>query len=228
VAAAKEGAWQEATRIDGAYQRGEIDAAGWHACWLAIVEPAYLAGDNPRAQSGQSGDAAGWERARRLLTDALPGDRTLLDVGCASGHLMETLVGWAAQDGTTVEPYGVDISAGLADLARRRCPQWADRVATANAATWRPPRRFDVVRTGLEYVPPGAAAGFVRHLFDHVVAPGGRLIIGVYNEERDRATLEDQVRGYGYPITGRTSRAHRHPALAYKAIWIDAAPPPGR
>jgi hypothetical protein len=106
LAAAAERAWPQAAQIDDAYERGLIDTAGWHAAWLAIVEPAYLARNNPRAQSGQSGDPAGWERARRLLADALPGDCTLLDVGCASGHLMETLVDWAAQDGIAVEPYG--------------------------------------------------------------------------------------------------------------------------
>ncbi|HVQ90047.1 MAG TPA: hypothetical protein VMU51_03335, partial [Mycobacteriales bacterium] len=68
IAAVKEGAWREVIRIDGALERGEIDVAGWHAEWLAIVEPAYLAGDNPRAQSGMSGDAARWMRGRRLLT----------------------------------------------------------------------------------------------------------------------------------------------------------------
>jgi len=221
IAAVKEGAWREVIRIDGALERGEIDVAGWHAEWLAIVEPAYLAGDNPRAQSGMSGDAARWMRGRRLLTDALPGDCTLLDIGCASGHLLETLVEWAAADGVTVEPYGVDISAGLADLARRRCPQWADRIVTANAATWRPPRRFDVVRTGLEYVPASQAGAYLHHLVDHTVAPGGRLIIGVYNEERDRTSIEDRVRALGYPVAGRTSRPHRHPAIAYKACWLD-------
>ncbi|MEN3356116.1 MAG: hypothetical protein V7637_98 [Mycobacteriales bacterium] len=231
VAAAKEGAWREAAEIDGAFERGEIDAAGWHAAWLALVEPAYLGGDNPCAQSGMSGDAAGWELARGLLLDAIPGDCTLLDVGCASGHLMESLVAWAAADGSTIEPYGVDISAGLADLARRRCPRWADRIFNANAATWRPPRRFDVVRTGLEYVPASHAGPYLRHLFDEVVAPGGRLIIGVYNEERDLSTTEDRVRALGYAVTGRTARPHRHPAIAYKALWLDTPPvtaPPAR
>jgi hypothetical protein len=29
-----------------------------------------------------------------------------------------------------VEPYGVDISPALAELARRRLPRWADRIWT--------------------------------------------------------------------------------------------------
>lgn len=217
---AKERAWRELAEIDAAYDRGELDEVGWHAAVLAIVEPAYLSADSPRAQSGRSGDAASWRHARGLLLDALPGDCTLLDIGCANGHLMETLVAWAAEEAMKVEPYGVEISAPLAELARTRCPQWADRIWTANAMGWQPPRRFDVVRTGLEYVPPDRRAAYLSHLIRHVVAPGGRLVIGVYNEGRD-GDVASEVRSYGHHIAGRTSRPHRHPRLAYKAFWIE-------
>ena len=218
--AAKERAWRELAEIDAAYDSGALDDTGWHAAVRAIVEPAYLAAANRRGQSGHSGDPASWEQARRLLIDALPGDCTVLDIGCANGHLMESLVGWAAAEGIAVEPYGVEISAALADLARRRCPQWADRMWTANAMGWRPPRRFDVVRTGLDYVPPRRRAEYVSHLLGHVVAR--RLVIGVYNEERDSEAAESEVRSYGWDVAGRTSRPHRHPAPTYKAFWIDA------
>lgn len=222
VRAAKEAAWRELDEIDAALERGEIDEPGWYAAVLAIVEPAYLSAGNPRAQSGNGGDEIRWRLARGLLVDALPGRCSLLDVGCANGHLMESLVEWAAAAGIAVEPYGVEISAPLAELARRRCPQWSDRIWTANVLDWRPPRRFDVVRTGLDYVPPGRGADLVAHLIEYVVAPDGRLVIGVFNEEGHDDHLERQVQAWGYRIAGRTSRPHRHPAIAYKAFWIDA------
>ncbi|MCI0689333.1 MAG: class I SAM-dependent methyltransferase, partial [Sporichthyaceae bacterium] len=222
LAAAKERAWRQAAEIDDAYRSGAIDAAGWHAAWQAIIEPAYLAGGNPRAESGHSGDPVRWEFARRPVLDAIDADCDFLDVGCANGHLMESVHAWAAQDGLTVEPYGVDISAALADLARRRLPHWADRVWTANALHWNPPRRFDVVRTGIDYVPFDLRADYLAHLLSDLVASGGRLIVGVYNEERELDTVERQLRGFGYRISGRTERAHRHPGIAYKACWIDA------
>jgi hypothetical protein len=37
------------------------------------------------------------------------------------------------------EPYGVDISPALAELARRRLPQWHGRIWIGNADEWRPP-----------------------------------------------------------------------------------------
>nr|MBA2529463.1 hypothetical protein [Euzebyales bacterium] len=101
VAAAKERSWREMALIDAALARGDIDDAGWHRAVLAIVEPAYLGATSPQAQSGYSGDAVRWRRARRLLVDLLPGDGTFLDIGCANGHLMESMVSWAAENGIT-------------------------------------------------------------------------------------------------------------------------------
>ena len=112
------------------------------------------------------------------------------------------------------------VSPALADLARRRYPQWAERIWTANALHWRPDRGFDVVRTGLENVPPHRRRDYVAHLLEHVVAPGGRLVIGVFTEERDGDATERQLSDWGYAVAGRTARLHRHPALAYKAVWL--------
>ncbi|HEX7743764.1 MAG TPA: class I SAM-dependent methyltransferase [Micromonosporaceae bacterium] len=41
---------------------------------------------------------------------------------------MESVALWAAERGRTIEPYGIDLSPGLVDRARRRLPQWADRI----------------------------------------------------------------------------------------------------
>ena len=221
LAASKERAWRELGVIDDALLRGQIDEDGWHERVLAIVEPAYLAAVTPQGQSGHSGDDARWEHARRLLLDAVPDGSDVLDVGCANGHLMESLVRWAAADGKVVEPYGVEISARLAELARERLPHWADRIWTGNAMTWAPPRRFAVVRTGLDYVPPRRRRDFVGRLVDEVVAPGGRLLVGTFNEEKDRETVADSLRSWGYVVAGSTSRAHRDPRLRYKAVWVD-------
>jgi 2-polyprenyl-3-methyl-5-hydroxy-6-metoxy-1,4-benzoquinol methylase len=222
LAGHKERAWRELGVIDQALLSGDIDEQAWHERILAIVEPAYLAAPTPQGQSGHSGDAVRWEQARRLLLDAIPDGADVLDIGCANGHLMESLASWAAAGGGVVEPYGVEISARLADLARVRLPHWADRIWTGNAMTWTPPRRFAAVRTGLDYVPPRRRAEFVDRLLTEVVAPGGRLVVGVYNEEKDREDVAGMLRAWGHRVAGATSRAHRDPRLRYKAVWLDA------
>lgn len=222
VESAKERAWRDVGAIDAAHEDGQLDDAGWHAAMQALVVPSYLGGSNPRAQSGSSRDAAGWEVARRLLLDLVPDDVSLLDVGCANGHLMESLVDWATQAARRLEPYGLDISDELAALARERLPRWTDRIWVGNALVWKPPHRFEVVRTGLDYVPPRSRPRLVERLLSDVVAPGGRLIIGVYNEERDQRTVEDSLTSWGFSVGGRTERPHPHHALAYRAIWLPA------
>ena len=119
------------------------------------------------------------------------------------------------------QPHGLEISPELAALARRRLPRWADRIFVGNAREWNAGRRFDFVRTGLDYVPPTRRRELVEHLLEHVVAPGGRLIVGVFNEEkRDRRT-EERVASWVFEIAGRIDAEHRDPRVANRAFWID-------
>lgn len=180
--------WQR--RVDDlsdALARGEIDEGAWFKGMADAFERAYLAGDNPRAQSGFGGDAARWEAGRRPIVEAIDRDGAFLDVGCASGYLLESIVSWSPQ---RIEPYGLELAPRLADLARRRLPRLADRIFVGNALTWEPPRRFDFVRTELVYVPPARRAHLVRHLFAKVVAPGGRLILCGYGSPRSGVTAD--------------------------------------
>ena len=210
--AAKEGAWREVAAIDAAYAAAELDEAEWHAAMAALVVPAYVSAKTPEAGSGSSRDAVGWEYARSLIAEAVEPGQTFLDVGCANGHLMASMAEWAG-----VEPYGLEISPELAELARRRLPRWADRIWIGNAADWVPPRRFDVVRSGLDYVPTTHR----RDLVEHLLGFCDRLVVGVHNEERDESGLAGIAAGWGFAIAGTAERPHPHPSLAYKAFWID-------
>lgn len=216
--AAKEQAWRNVAAIDLAHARGELDDAGWHAAMARLVVPAYLAAETPEAGSGHSGTPEDWEYSRGIVAEAIhSGHRTFLDVGCANGLLMASVHRW-----TNVEPYGLDISPELAERARGSYPQWADRIFVGNALDWEPPERYDVVRTGLEYVPSPHRPALVRRLLEHVVAEVGRLVVGKFNEEVERRALEEEVADWGFAVAGRAERPHRaEPRLAYRVFWID-------
>jgi 2-polyprenyl-3-methyl-5-hydroxy-6-metoxy-1,4-benzoquinol methylase len=222
-----ERAWREVAAIDQALADGTIDQAGWHARMALIVVPAYLSGADQRAQSGFNGTAEDWRDARSLVASAMPRSGRFLDVGCANGLLMESVWTWSSELGMVVEPWGVDISPELAALARARLPQWADRLFDANAASWKPPVRFDAVRTGLEYVPHTAQPAFIAHLLAHAVMPNGRLLIGPYTEERDETrqepSVEERVISWGFDVVGRLERPHqRDRRVIRRLIYIEA------
>jgi len=222
-----ERAWREVAAIEEAFERGDIDQAQWHARMASLVVPAYLAGDNPRAQAGYTGAEADWEQARSLVAEAVCRSGTFLDIGCANGLLMESVWTWCAMRGHDVHPYGLEIAPELATLARNRIPQWADRVFEGNAADWLPHFRFDFVRTGADYVPRAKRQELIRHLLSVVLQPGGRLIIGPYTEERNEtrseASLENMVTTWGFDVSGRIERHHfRDSRVIRRLIFIDA------
>jgi SAM-dependent methyltransferase len=171
---------------------------------LALCEAHYLGGTNPRQQSGFGRDERDWERFRRVVVAPIDRDGSFLDIGCANGLLMESVVTWAGEDGHQVEPYGLDISAKLANLARQRLPQWRARIFVGNALVWSPPMRFDFVRTELVYVPPTQRRHFIERLLERFVAPGGQLLICSYGSSRQEGTraglLVDELRDWDLPI----------------------------
>lgn len=211
----KENAWREVQAIDERLARGEIDEGEWHREMEALVVPAYLEAKTPWQQSGKSGTAEDWEWSRSLVADAIDRDGTFLDVGCANGYLMECLLRWTT---ARVEPYGVDISARLVELARKRLPLWRDRLWVGNVLEWEPPRHFTYVRAGLEYVPPHRRAELVAHLLDYCE----RLILGVYNEHESEQTTEQFLLDSGFEPSGRSERwNHGKPGMRYRVLWLN-------
>ncbi len=226
IQATIERAWREVAAVEGAFESGQIDEVEWHSRMAALVVPAYLAGSNPRAQSGYHGSEEDWRQARSLVAEAIPRSGTFLDVGCASGLLMESVTAWCSARDVVVEPYGLEIAPELAALARNRLPRWADRIFQGNAASWVPPFRFDFVRTGHDYVPRAKRRDLFAHLRSCVVTFGGRLIIGPYSEERDETrrepSLEEHARPWGFNISGCIERPHgRDNRVVRRLIYVD-------
>jgi SAM-dependent methyltransferase len=184
-----------------------------------LLETGYLRDGTPRGGSGFGGTAADWRAQRAHLCQAIDRDGSFLDVGCANGHLLESLVGWCAEQGVRLEPYGVDLSAGLVAEARRRLPGWAGRFWVGNAPDWTAPvgRRFDYVHTLVDLVPAARVAQMVGHQLERLVAPGGRLLVSSYVPVRDRARHADRVLlDLGFWVDGVTRPAGgAHPPTAW-------------
>jgi hypothetical protein len=209
---------------DDQIERGLIAESEWYAEACRELEEAYLRQSDPVRQCGLDGGLDHWERRRRVIVEAIDHDGTLLDIGCANGLLIETVAAWAAERGFRIEPFGLDLSPGLAALARSRLPAWADRVFAGNAIDWTPPRRFDFVRTELEYVPRARRQNLVARLRDGVVAPSGRLIVCAYRPrgQRDAEPIGDNLRGWGATVMGEAVAVDPCAGgAATRVVWID-------
>lgn len=196
----------------------------YHADLQRLLDTAYLRADTPEGGSGFGGSRQDWRAMRSVLCDAIDADGTFLDVGCANGLLMESIVEWCAEKGVAVEPHGLDISQPLVERARERLPQWADRIWVGNALGWAHPdgRQFDVVHALLDCVRDERWPDLIEHLLSRVVAPGGRLLISQYNEvsspDHDAAGI---LRRLGYVVAGET-RAPTRPGrpAGSPSAWI--------
>jgi SAM-dependent methyltransferase len=172
----------------------------------ALHERMYLAGTNPRQQSGFGRDERDWERFRRLVVAPVQMNGAFLDIGCANGLLMESVSEWTREEGYAIEPYGLDISAKLVALARQRLPKWSSRIFIGNALFWNPPKRFEYVRTEMVYVPPSRRRKYIKRLLEVFVAPRGRLIVCSYGSSRPEGIraepLIDEIRDWGLTVDG--------------------------
>jgi 2-polyprenyl-3-methyl-5-hydroxy-6-metoxy-1,4-benzoquinol methylase len=173
----------------------------------------YLADpSNPWQQSGRSSGAARWEETRRCLVTAVHRHGDFMDVGCANGLLLEK---WAREEGFSLRPHGIDVVPALIALARQRFPDHPDSFAVANAFYWSPKRRYDFVRTNLEYVPAADWFEFVRRQYA-AVAPGGRLILCHYrNTEDPYVDIKSVAEQCEYPVAGHAEA----PSVA--VCWIE-------
>jgi 2-polyprenyl-3-methyl-5-hydroxy-6-metoxy-1,4-benzoquinol methylase len=197
------------------------DEASYYAGNLRFLEPAYLRATTTEGGSGFGGDSARWRARRAMIVDGIDRNGTFLDLGCANGLLMESVVAWAAERGYRVEPYGLDFAPGLVEMARRRLPHWADRIYHGNAIDWIPPdgRRFTLVHTLLDLVPVARRADLVRHALGHLVEPSGRLLVSHYQSARTSDPPVEQIlRNLVSAVTGYSS-ARDNPRKA--TAWID-------
>jgi hypothetical protein len=211
---------------------GTSDEETYNAKTRRLLEHAYLEAGDPRGGSGFRGDEARWERARRPIVSAIDRNGTFLDVGCANGLLMESLSVWAGEEGYEIEPYGLDLIESLAALARQRLPHLEDRIFVGNVMNWRPPFRFDFVRTELEYAPPLHRRELVERVLREYLVPKGRLIVCSYGTSRrpnpKAEPVGEVLRDWGYAVVGEAEGQDTNGVIFTRVAWVDAQGSPNQ
>ena len=155
----------------------------WFENQREVLETAYLQAKEPWKQSGMSGPEERWISLRKPVADCIDKSGSFLDIGCANGYLLECCIKWVAEKRVKIDPYGLDISLKLIELARKRLPQFADHFFVGNAMTWLPPRRFDFVRTELVYVPAEYEKQYIEFILRNHLEPDGKLLVSNYGED---------------------------------------------
>jgi SAM-dependent methyltransferase len=190
---------------------------------------AYLSASTPQGASGFGGTDEEWREARGTLADALDPARPsirFLDHACANGHLAVSMVGWGAERGVTVDPYGVDIAPELVSRARADHADLASHFWVGDALTWVHPEgmRFDLVHVLLDVVPASRHRDLIQHQLDQVVAPGGRLLLSEYGDPPSARSAEAQVTRAGFTVAGRTRQPTRGGReRGWPSVWISVA-----
>jgi SAM-dependent methyltransferase len=165
----------------------------WFLSVRKTLENAYLHHEEPWKQSGMSGPLERWVSLRKPVADCVDKPGSFLDIGCANGYLLECCIEWTAERQIKIEPYGVDISKKLIELARQRLPQYRDNFFVANAFTWLPPKRFDFVRTELVYVPAEYEKQYIGFILNNYLNPGGKLLVANYGEGLTEEEIEKGI-----------------------------------
>lgn len=157
----------------------------WFERMKQELENAYLKHDEPWKQSGFAGPEERWIRCRKPFAKCIDQSGSFLDIGCANGYLLECLMRWVGERGVAIVPYGLDMSEKLIHLAKQRLPQYASNLFVGNAWYWKPPLRFDFVRSEMNVVPEELQEEYVTRLLDEFVLPSGRLLITEYRSSQD-------------------------------------------
>lgn len=214
--------WNEKLQQD--LEQGNITEAEWFKRNKDYFTSHYLSSDNPRGQSGHSGDEERYYYSHSTLLSVIDRSGTLLDVGCANGYLMESMDRWFRGTGYDVAFYGLDISEGMLDLAKQRLPQWSDRFFLGNGLDYRPEVKYDMVMTKeLSYVPPHRQKEFFENMYHHMLKDGGRLILGPQAEERGSHAIEEQILSFGYTPSGYVEKANSSGDMQVvkRIYWFD-------
>ena len=175
---------------------------------LQAMELSYVTQDTPLRQCGFSGNELRWKEQRSPIIQAIEGDGDLLNLGCANGYLLESLVHWAQLKDVFITPHGVDAGTKLIAFARARHNVVRTNFHVGNVWDWAPPRKYRYVYTSTELVHQEYLPQYLARVKHTMVEVGGRLIVGSYGSRRRNLPpidLKEIFDAIGWKITGMSS-----------------------
>jgi hypothetical protein len=88
---------------------------------------------------------------------------------------------------------------------------------------WRPPLRFDFVRTELQYAPPCRRRELVERLLREYLVPRGGLIVCSYHRPTPRAEPVGRIlRNWGYQVDGEAEGIDTNGVIFTRVAWTDS------
>ena len=96
------------------------------------------------------------------------------------------------------------------------------RIWTGNVLEWTPPRRFDLVHTGIEYAPPPRRRELVLRILREFLVPGGRLVLRAERVHAGEGELARQLERLGFTPDGVLERRHPETGVLRRTVWLSA------
>ncbi len=129
---------------------------------------------------------------------------------------MECLIKWADERGHQITPFGLDLSAKLIDLAKKRLTEHEDNFVIGCATEWVSPIKFDFVRTELSYVLIEHQEKYLNTLFSTFIKEDGKLILTEYRTKKQNHKepwTTDKLRNWEFEVIDQVSAVYENREL---------------
>jgi len=158
----------------------------------------------PWKQAGFDLGQDDWETCRKPIAECIIKDGNFLDIGCANGYLLESIMKWTT---FKIVPWGVDLSPRVIAAAKARLKEFSDNFFTGSVTKWSSPIKFEYVRTELDYAVVESQEQYLRQVLNSYVSENGALLLTEYRSKKDanKPWLNDKVNGWDFRIVDQKS-----------------------
>jgi hypothetical protein len=161
-----------------------------------------------------------WRMGRQFIADIIHKDGTILDIGSANGFLLRCLQEWSDKK---LEPYGIEPDENLLTKSRKLFPGEEDHFVALKIhelnklAAQGMPESYDVVFWNVwdNWDFKSEEQLKALDMVQDIVASGGRLILGFYDENSVAQKRISKLRQQGLSISGTSENKQGHGIVAW-------------